>query len=246
MCTLSWTGGNGFRIYLFNRDEKRSRPTETAPGIFTPPERPRLIAPLDPQGGGTWIAVNEYGLTAALLNWYGADTAPSASPRRSRGDLPREAVANRRFEDALAWANDDLDPSAYPAFLLFFGDGDGRRSLILWDGKGGLTTDLGDIEPPVTTSSWRPLETETARRDLYHALTGPEPLLSELLAFHSHHDPERPALGPAMVRDDASTRSLTIVRISPTDVSMRHQVFDRDHLCFLEPSEHRLPRRLSG
>jgi len=49
-----------------------------------------------------------------------------------------------------------------------------------------------------------------------------------------------------MVRSDATTRSLVVVRISETDVSLRHQAFDPRHTLFLEPTEVSLPRRIPG
>src|ERR1051325_7153375 len=67
MCTVSWTREpHGYHL-LCNRDEKRNRRVAAAPytqqrlGV-------RYIAPSDTDFGGTWIAVNEYGVAACLLN----------------------------------------------------------------------------------------------------------------------------------------------------------------------------------
>ena len=67
MCTVSWTREpDGYHL-LANRDEKRTR------AIAQPPRvrrhfGVRYLAPTDTDHGGTWIAVNEYGIAACLLN----------------------------------------------------------------------------------------------------------------------------------------------------------------------------------
>src|SRR6516165_698509 len=94
MCTVSWVHQRGGYHLLCNRDEKLTRGTAFAPALI---ERGgvRFIAPIDADFGGTWLAVNEFGISLCLLNGD-AGTAPSgATPRRSRGLLLRE----------LAWAS---------------------------------------------------------------------------------------------------------------------------------------------
>ncbi|MHB1157665.1 MAG: NRDE family protein [Phycisphaerales bacterium] len=72
MCTVTIVpgdgtgGGKSFRIVM-NRDELRTRP------IARPPRLRRCgshqaIMPIDTDSGGTWIAVNDAGLAAMLLN----------------------------------------------------------------------------------------------------------------------------------------------------------------------------------
>lgn len=243
MCTLSWTSGRGFRAVLFNRDENRQRAAELPPRVHAPRERPRYAAPLDPTGGGTWIAANEYGLAAAVLNLY-EDENPAEPGRASRGTIPVEAVGFRGIEEARDWMEEKFDPTPYAPFALFVFDGEGGGRILRWNGRFLRSGGLGDNPPPIATSSFRPAEIAAARRELYEGMTGTPPLLHELLAFHSHHDPDRAAVGPAMVRGDATTRSLTVVRIGASDVSLRHQAFDPVHACFHAPSGVRLPRRI--
>lgn len=69
MCTLTYLlHENGYELY-FNRDEQRSRLLAIPPKLN---HTNGAIYPLDPQGDGTWIAVNQRGLTLALLNYYQA------------------------------------------------------------------------------------------------------------------------------------------------------------------------------
>ncbi len=215
---------------------------EEPPRIHEPGTLPRYIAPADPEGGGTWIAINEYGLLAAVLNWY-SENSDNAPGDRSRGCLPVEAVGYRTASEAFDWANEALDPSSFRPFLLFlFGD-DGTARSTCWDGNTLTSSLLTDKDQPVTTSSFDSARIEAERKRLFKETVGKVPRLDELLAFHAHHDPERPELGPAMVRDDATTRSLIVATTGPTEISLRHQVFLPEQTQFLEPTEVTLPRR---
>ncbi|GAA6173401.1 hypothetical protein NBRC116592_30710 [Colwellia sp. KU-HH00111] len=69
MCTLAYLlHENGYEIF-FNRDEQRARSPAILPAFYS---SINAIFPVDPQGKGTWIAVNQQGLTLALLNNYQA------------------------------------------------------------------------------------------------------------------------------------------------------------------------------
>ena len=68
MCTVTFIARKNGYFLGMNRDEKLTRPS----GL--PPERKNLngrgvISPSEP-GGGTWIALNDHGVTLSLINWY--------------------------------------------------------------------------------------------------------------------------------------------------------------------------------
>jgi hypothetical protein len=69
-----------------NRDEKLTRPTGLAPRKKIMDGR-AVMSPSEP-GGGTWIAVNDHGVTLALINWY------SINARVGRNALSRGDVVN--------------------------------------------------------------------------------------------------------------------------------------------------------
>jgi len=82
MCTVAFlpTSGGGY-LLGHNRDESRKR------SRARPPRRARrdgraFVAPRDPDGGGTWIGINESGLTLCILN--GSDANPARLPDRPR------------------------------------------------------------------------------------------------------------------------------------------------------------------
>ena len=93
MCTaVVWPVLDGY-VFAFNRDELLSRPP-----ALPPHQRGVFLAPIDPEGGGTWLATNVFGLTLAALNVYEAATCEPEPPVRSRGllvtDLADEDMAN--------------------------------------------------------------------------------------------------------------------------------------------------------
>ena len=78
MCTVSWRfeltaeqPAPRFELF-FNRDESRRRGPAHPPQIMEPVGESKLLAPIDSDAGGTWLAANEHGLVLALLNLYQA------------------------------------------------------------------------------------------------------------------------------------------------------------------------------
>ena len=68
MCTVTLLRqSNGLRLFM-NRDEAHSRKPALKPKLMV--EESKVYAPIDPQGGGTWIAYNEKGYWGCLLNGY--------------------------------------------------------------------------------------------------------------------------------------------------------------------------------
>ncbi len=78
-----------------NRDELYSRPAGTFGRIE---DDPLVIGGMDPEAGGTWLAVNEAGFVVAVTNArLGARRKPK---ERSRGLLALDLVRRRSFTEA--------------------------------------------------------------------------------------------------------------------------------------------------
>src|SRR6185312_1610777 len=75
MCTISFLPARSGFLLAMNRDEKKTRVRAHAPRRHWAGTRQALF-PSEPDGG-TWIGVNDAGLTLALINWY-------AKPQRDR------------------------------------------------------------------------------------------------------------------------------------------------------------------
>lgn len=122
-----------------NRDEMLNRawdaPAEYWPGIFG--GRDRLA-------GGTWAALNRYGVFAALLNREGT-LGPEAG-KRSRGALPLRALA---LGEAATAANSlaGLDTSQYRSFNLVIAD---ATSAFLLYGQEQGQPNIAQLDTGVT------------------------------------------------------------------------------------------------
>ena len=104
-------------ILAANRDELWERP-------WLPParhwvEREHVVAGIDELAGGTWLALNDDGVCAAILNR--PQSLGPAEDKRSRGELPLEAVDHADAHEA-AKALATLDPFSYKSFNLVIAD----------------------------------------------------------------------------------------------------------------------------
>lgn len=131
MCTLAIY----FRVFdrwpvviAANRDEFLARPALPPTSLS---QRPRIVGGKDLKAGGTWLAVNEYGLIGGLLN---RRSELPADPRlRSRGLLCLEALGHSGVRDALGFV-DRQDPAAYNPFNLLLAS---REEAAVAHNRGG-------------------------------------------------------------------------------------------------------------
>lgn len=100
-----------------NRDEMLGRPWR-APARHWP-DRPEVVAGLDELAGGSWLAINDHGVVAAILNRTGS-LGPQAG-RRSRGELVLEAL-DHADAGAAAAALATIEPRSYRPFNLVVAD----------------------------------------------------------------------------------------------------------------------------
>jgi len=100
-----------------NRDELLSR-AWSAPARHWP-DRAHVVAGRDEEAGGTWLALGEDGVVAAILNRRGS-LGPQTG-KRSRGELPLEAVDHAEARVA-ANALAQLESTSYRSFNLVVAD----------------------------------------------------------------------------------------------------------------------------
>jgi Transport and Golgi organisation 2 len=227
MCTCSWVfdGLGGYDLY-FNRDEQWSRKPALPPSVHTGPDA-RYLAPIDADAGGTWLGVNEFGVTIGLLNRY-QDMTQSPHPGRagvswiSRGLLVRELLRARSAAAASTQVS-HIDTARYQPFTLVALDPTGDARLMSWNGAQLALTDAAP-EMPLCSSSWNPSAASAYRRALLgtmaEAAGGLTPAVLE--AFHQTREADRAAWGPCMRRDDAHTVSLSHVCVRPGQITLRY------------------------
>jgi hypothetical protein len=218
MCTLSWIRHDqGFAV-LFNRDERRTR----SPGL--PPEEQmrngvRFLAPIDPEGGGSWAAVNDHRVALCMLNRYDKAHAPIAG-QVSRGQLLL-GLAHASSQAEVWQAVKSAGLLQYAPFQLAVFE-PGLPALILtWDGSGLSDRIEGQSGLLATSSSLVPEEAEESRRQLFDAALrsgmADEATFDRL---HRSHLPQPGALSVCMHRDDAVTVSLTRIVVDRSIVRL--------------------------
>ncbi|NNM33735.1 MAG: hypothetical protein HKO53_11750 [Gemmatimonadetes bacterium] len=219
MCTISWLPSqDGYEVRM-NRDERRSRPPAMPPSVIDAGEG-KAITPRDPEGAGTWVGVNDRGVTVALANVYPADPPPAPLRPRSRGLLVLDALACPDGEAVMDLVEGADTERLQPFHLLAF-QPDQPVLAVVWDGR-ELTRRRYDQPGLVATSSSRDQRAaEGVRRSwfevqaaLHGAFTGP--LLDRL---HRSRHPEPGAWAVSMERSDAATVSMSTVIVDPETVS---------------------------
>lgn len=219
MCTISWFyHRDGYDVF-FNRDEQVSRAKAIPPEIkFS--NHVRGIMPIDPQGGGTWIGVNHFGCTFALLNYY-QGRLPKGKLLSRGGIIPALLAVSSADQVADILAQINLNKYA-PFSLLFFSQrkpsdaGGGKIPMFRWTGK-ELAREPA-TSPLISSAINYELVLEQ-RLSLYRSqiqcLPG-EPTPADFYRLHQSHKPEKSAYSVCMHRTDAKTVSLSHISVGET------------------------------
>lgn len=213
VCTLTWKPLDDGYVLFFNRDEQRSRPLAHPPAIHVR-DGIRFIAPLDPQGGGSWLLANEYGLAVALLNHYPPAPHPAPRIRTSRGALVMAAAACANVNDALACIETQCLKSHMPFQCVAMNAN--AAHVVTWNGRTLTRSHLQGNGAMLTSSSSQPKTTLRARQALMQRLLGTVDSAnpSQIETFHAYFDNLHPARGVNMARVDACTHSISRVRVT--------------------------------
>jgi hypothetical protein len=223
MCTLTWQASQDGIDLFFNRDEARGRSRALPPKTYQL-DQTQVLMPIDPDGMGTWIAANEFGVIVCLLNDY--QHAQTVAPRLSRGQLVKAlAVCTDLNDIANALPIDALRDFAPFLLLGFAVDGLSDKThgsevvprAWRWNGQ---TLRCVDCQPPVVSSAIDIDTTTNTRTHYLRQMGGTVPTQQQLLAYHRSHLPERGSASVCMHREDASTVSLTHVHIGADGITM--------------------------
>jgi len=166
MCTviiLSRPGHAWPLLMAANRDELVARPWR-APARHWP-DRPRIVAGLDEEAGGTWLGLNDCGLVAAILNRPGS-LGPEAG-KKSRGELPLLALEERDPEVAAARIA-DLDARAYRSFNMIIADRNGAFWVRSTGGEPGGRASVHAVQEGLHMVTAHDLDDEESPRIRHH------------------------------------------------------------------------------
>lgn len=217
MCTLTWVReAESYSLY-FNRDEQFSRPTATAPSAeFI--DAVEVIIPIDPQAGGSWISVNAYGLTLAVLNRYDDPNGAKPVPPHplagsvSRGQLVRQLSSSASVQ-AVAETLSLFNQNVFVPYDLFaVGLEDAQH--FHWNGEKMHQQPAAAF---FASSGYDSSGVIAARQRLFDAL--PDRNADQLQAFHASHETSG-AYGVCMHRSDAATQNYSSVQVTDTTVTM--------------------------
>ena len=227
MCTVTIVPHDrGVRL-LANRDERRSRLPGLPPRVHTLSGQ-RALFPLDPEGGGTWIGVNDAGLVVALLNARPRTATETSAPKRSRGLIVLQLLRCRSVPEAMAAAA-ALDADLFEPFRVVMVEA-GACAVAASAGEGAVDCTWQRLDVPVmlTSSALGDAVAGPPRQRLFErmVLKGRSACwLEGQSRFHDHQWPGRPEISVRMERHDALTVSRTAI-----DVTNR-----RRRLCYEAP-----------
>ena len=221
MCTVSFlTRKNGYALAM-NRDEKLSR----VAGL--PPSKKNIngrivVSPSEP-GGGTWIALNNSGVTFALINWYAIRAQVNGEPV-SRGEMVN-AVSTQNSPAAAESILKALPLARTNAFRLI-GVFPAIKKVVQWQWN---LQKLVAKRHRWQTQQWissgfdepaaQRIRSETFHRALKQKSAGS---LNWLRRLHRSHAPEAGPFATCMHRADAATVSYSEIVVASHLATMRH------------------------
>jgi hypothetical protein len=223
MCTVSIVAADGLVRIVANRDEQRTRAAAAPPVVYRN-RGPRAVFPVDPDGGGTWIGVNETGLAVALLNRNGDDACATPVMATSRGAIARTLLLDVESLDEAIRLVSRLEAHRHAPYRLVMVH---KRGIAVVAGGGGETARVSRrvLWPPeiFASSSLGDHLVEGARRRLFleclHRVRDP---LTAQRIFHRHSWADRGAMSVVMHRSDART-------VSRTQLDLRGNEFRVDY-----------------
>jgi len=230
MCSFNWQKIDGNIVALFNRDESVIREKAETPCIFND-GKGQFIMAKDPQGQGSWISCNEFGLAFFLLNNYQGKLKANIAKLRSRGLLIRDLASCKTEQEAFDHIK-QLDLTQYQAFNLVMLT---NSSQLMWLYDGATSQLIAEpAQQSIFSSGHKQAKDIIKQREQYmqqfESLTE-----SQLESIHRSHEPMLKSLinvkkigseagdlsyAFCMHREDACSQSMTKVVLREKDVRL--------------------------
>jgi hypothetical protein len=249
MCTVSVVQLPDRLRVVCNRDESHDRAPAIPPRVTLVGDV-RVAMPIDPESGGTWVAVNDVGLAFALLNVNSRTRAHTAQAVRSRGEILPRLLGCRSVGD-VARAAATIDPCAYRPFRIVAVSVDGVVEIA--PGVRAACYHSSSTPLMFTSSGLGDHYVDGPRRALFDRLVRPGGDLADRQdRFHAHAWRARPHLSVRMTRDDAMTVSRTTVEVLPGRIMLTYspEPFERSWFAEIPRADSGAPvaavRRVSG
>jgi uncharacterized protein with NRDE domain len=192
-------------VVAANRDERLDRPA--VPVTVLRERDPRILGGQDLLAGGTWLAVNSWGVAAGLTN------QPSGNGRdptkRSRGELPLACASHPTAAAAIAALAADVDAANYNPCWMLVGDRTALFSVAI--GPGSARPEIEELPPGLHVLENAPLRAASRKasfaRELVEQAVAAQPdqsVASAVAALQSVLGDHRPAVPEP--RTDAAGR----------------------------------------
>jgi hypothetical protein len=203
---------------LFNRDELRTRKPALSPRLDQR-NGVAFIAPLDGDYGGSWIAVNQFGITLCLLNRFDDSSGGMIRDYTSRGLLLNELIDCSSLK-MLTERVDDAKCSRFRPFTLVALLTGQPAVAIEWTGSEIITKSHAENLMPITSSSLRERNVVLERKGQFQEMVLERSVVDDelLFEFHRSHLPERGPASVCMHRTDARTVSMSTVSVTQKGV----------------------------
>ena len=220
MCTVTFIPANEKYFITANRDEKNTRRPAMAPALYEVRHK-KLIFPKDGDAGGTWIAMQENGNAAVLLNGAFENHFPDPPYRKSRGIIFLDIIADdrslRHFHE--------IDLNRIEPFTLVLFE---KQNLYecQWDGKEKHYHQLKTHRPYIWSSVTLYDKNAMKKRDQWFAAflnANRHPAQKDILEFHQFAGDGDPANALLMERENMySTMSITSMLLAADRGSMKY------------------------
>jgi hypothetical protein len=214
MCTVTFIARPDSYALGMNRDEKLSRPTALPIAAHRLESGRRALFPSEPNGG-TWIGVNDAGVSFALVNWYTIN-ARVEGRATSRGEVVETALSLSSPWD-LKETPSGLDLHRVNPFRLI---GVFLDERVVFEWRWDLRS-FERFEHQWLTSGWfsSGFDEPGAQRTRGEAFSAARQnssagCLDWLRSLHASHLPERGAYSICMHRSDAATVSYSEIVVS--------------------------------
>jgi hypothetical protein len=225
MCTVTFIPSQGVHFITSNRDES---PLRQSQGLISKhqPEHNTIYFPLDPDSGGSWIALSGSGRTVCLLNGAYESFIPNPPYRMSRGQVVIDAV---NAEDVNQYVN-HFDFEGIAPFTLLIDDRNQFTELV-WDGNEKHIRPLAVNEPQIWSSATLyPPEVRAWRKSLFQKWLNETKSFDResIIGFHqiANGDPDNDFI---MNRNEiVKTLSITNIVLRDDAASMVHLQLDKD------------------
>lgn len=184
MCTVSLLQFGQRTILTSNRDEHKDRKRAQSPQWRTYNGQ-EVFFPIDPQGGGSWIALNRKGECGVVLNGAFENHRRELPYRRSRGLILLDVLTQE--EPIAAWNAIDLD--RIEPFTLILGEK--KRYILRWDGTQKHQQELLPQQQYIWASSTLySAEVQQWREERFDAFLEEKPAPSPFDIFLFHSTPQ--------------------------------------------------------